>query len=80
MEDDIYELLLRKGYARSGRFVSQHYCRRSPNYIAMTGGDISDSAGLEVARQLAVEHRWLTALRVLLILFWRRQYDDEAAA
>jgi hypothetical protein len=79
MDDDIYELLLRKGYARSGRFTSQHYCRRSPNYIAM-GGGISDSAGLEVARQLASEHRWLTALRVLLILFWRRQHDDEVVA
>ena len=79
MEDDIYELLVRKGYARSGRFTSQHYCRRSPNYIAM-GGGISDSAGLAVARQLAAEHRWLTALRVLMILFGRRQQDDEVAA
>jgi len=79
MEDDIYELLVRKGYARSGRFTSQHYCGRSPNYIAM-GGGISDSAGLAVARQLAAEHRWLTALRVLMILFGRRQHDDEVAA
>jgi hypothetical protein len=76
--DEIYELLVRKGYARSARFTSQHYCRRSPNYIAM-GGGISDSAGLAVARQLAAEHRWITALRVVMILFGRR-HDDEVAA
>lgn len=76
--DEIYELLVRKGYARSARFTSQHYCQRSPNYIAM-GGGISDSAGLAVARQLASEGRWITALRVVMILFGRR-HDDEVAA
>jgi len=76
--DEIYELLVRKGYARSARFASVRYCQRSPNYIAM-GGGISDSAGLAVARQLAAEHRWITALRVVMILF-RRRHDDEVAA
>lgn len=77
--DDIYKLLVRKGYARSARFASVHYCQRSSNYISM-GGGISDSAGLAVARQLAAEHRWITALRVVMILFGRRQHDDEVAA
>ena len=78
MNDEIYDLLARKGYARSARFFSTHYCARSPNYIAM-GGGVSDSAGLAVARQLAAEHRWITALRVVMILFGRR-HDDEVAA
>ncbi len=76
--DEIYELLLRKGYAKSARFFSTHYCSRSPNYIAM-GGGVSAAAGLAVVRQLAAEHRWFTALRVLMILFGR-QHDDEVAA
>lgn len=76
--DEIYELLVRKGYARSARFASQHYCARSPNYIAM-GCGISDSAGLAVVRQLATERRWITAIRVLMILCGRRP-DDEVAA
>lgn len=77
--DDIYELLARKGYAPSARFMSTHYCARSPNYIAM-GGGISDAAGLDVVRQLLAEGRWLTALRVLHIIVGRRQHDEESAA
>lgn len=78
MNDEIYDLLARKGYARSARFFSTHYCARSPNYIAM-GGGVSDSAGLTVVRQLTAEGRWITALRVLMILFGRR-HDGEVAA
>lgn len=77
--DDIYKLLTRKGYAKSARFFSQHYCSRSPNYIAM-GGGVSDSAGLAVVRQLAAEGRWITALRVLTILVGRRHDDNAVAA
>lgn len=77
--DQIYELLVRKGYARSARYFSQHYCSRSPNYIAM-GCAVSDSAGLAIVRRLGAEGRWITALRVLLILLGRRRHDGTVAA
>jgi hypothetical protein len=78
--DDIFELLMKKGYAHSARFFSTHYCLRAPNYLAMSGV-VSDATGLTVVRQLAAEGRWLTALRVLhMIVVGRRQHDDEVAA
>ena len=76
--NDIYELLNRKGYARSARYASEHYFGKSSNYIAM-GYGISEAAALTAVRTLIAEGRLLTALQALhIILFGQR--DDEVAA
>jgi hypothetical protein len=75
--DDISDLLINKGYARSGRHFSTHYCQRNASYLAMRCG-ISDTAAMQVVRQLCKERRWLTAARVLhMVLFRPYVHADE---
>lgn len=77
---DIYNILLKRGLTTSQRDFSTYWAGRSPSYLATTGG-LSDGAMIAVFRKLIEEGRWLLAWRVArMVLFGRRQHDDEVAA
>jgi hypothetical protein len=78
--NDIYDILLKRGLTTSQRDFSTYWAGKSPSYLATTGG-LSDSAMLAVFRKLIEEGRWWLAWRVArMVLFGRRQHDDEVAA
>jgi hypothetical protein len=78
--NELYELLLQRGWTVSKRDFSTYWLGKSPSYFATTGG-ASEGAMLAVMRKLFEEGRWLTALRVLhMIVVGRRLHDDEVAA
>ena len=78
--NDIYETLRKRGLTTSQRDFSTYYAGKSPSYLATTHG-LSEGAMLAVFRKLIEERRWLLAIRVArMVLFGRRQHDDEAAA
>jgi len=78
--NDIYNILLKRGLTTSQRDFSTYWVGKSPSYLATTGG-LSDGAMIAVFRKLIEEGRWLLAWRVArMVLFGRRQHDDEVAA
>ena len=77
---DIYDILFERGLTTSQRDFSTYWLGRSPSYLA-TVGHLSDAAMIALCRKLIEERRWLLAIRVAhMILFGRRQHDDEVAA
>jgi len=78
--NDIYAILKKRGWTTSQRDFSTYYAGKSPSYYGTTNG-LSDGAMIAVFRRLIEEGRWLIAIRVArMVLFGRRQHDDEAAA
>jgi hypothetical protein len=78
--EDPFKLLLERGLTTSQRDFSTYWLGRSPSYLA-TVGHLSDAAMIALCRKLIEEQRWWLAIRVAhMILFGRRQHDDEVAA
>lgn len=77
--NDIYNILLKRGLTTSQRDFSTHYAGKSASYLATTHG-LSEGAMIAVFRKLIEEGRWLLAIRVArMVLFGRREPNDEVA-
>jgi hypothetical protein len=75
-DPNFYQLLARRGLARSQRDYSSYWLCMAENYACLRGDrPPSERAQINLFRRLWSERHYLLAIRVATALLWGRQSD-----